>query len=307
MIEAKELHERQKWTLDQKIDHTLGSIEQFYNYANGKVVVMFSGGKDSTVLLHLVRRIYPDVKAVFVNTTNEFSEILNFVKTVENVDTILPKVTFLHTVDKYGFPLISKKVAKAIMYLKNPTIKNANVRNLILTGLNQKGESCSSYKLAKKWYFLKDEQFDITNKCCEILKHRPFHEYQKAHNVFPFTGIMADNSQQRKGNYLQYGCNILNGESSVSRPISIWTDDDIWFYIKRFNVPYCDIYDKGEKNTGCAYCGFGCHLEKESRFERLKLREPKRYNQMMSLQSNGVSYEQAIRTVLNAKQIKRVK
>lgn len=301
-MKAEELHEKQKWTLNQKIDHALGAIEQFNNYTDGKTVVMFSGGKDSTVLLHLVRRLYPETKAVFVNTTNEFSEILNFVKTIENVDTILPKVTFLHTVEKFGFPLISKKVAKAIGYLKNPTDNTKNVRNLILTGLNSKGETCNSYKLAKKWYFLQNENFNITHKCCEVLKHKPFNEYQKQHKCFPFTGIMADNSQQRKGNYLKYGCNILNGKTSISRPLSIWTDADIWEYIHRFAVPYCDIYDKGEQNTGCAYCGFGCHLEKESRFERLKKREPKRYDQMMNLTNNGVTYEKAIRKVLKKEQ-----
>lgn len=298
-ITAEELHERQKWALDQKIDHSLGTLEQFYNYTDGKCVVMFSGGKDSTVLLHLARRIYPDIKAVFVNTTNEFSEILKFVRQTENVDEIRPKMTFFQTVEKYGFPLISKKVAKSIQYIKYPSPKNDKVRNLVLTGYNSKGQKCESYKLAKKWYFLKDEVFDITHKCCEILKHKPFAEYQKQNKVFAITGIMADNSQQRRGNYLKYGCNILNGKkSAVSRPLSIWTDEDIWNYIEKYNVPYCEVYDKGETNTGCAYCGFGCHLEKESRFERLKEREPKRYEQMMKLTNNGVSYKTAIQTVL---------
>lgn len=298
LITPDELHERQKWSLNQKIDHTLGAIEQFYNYTDGSCVIMFSGGIDSTVLLHLARMRYPDIKAVFVNTTNEFSEILKFVRSTPNVETLLPKMTFLETVREYGFPLVSKKVAKAIKYIKYPSPKNDKVRNLVLTGINSKGQQCPSYKLAKKWYFLKDAEFELTHKCCEILKHKPFHEYQKTNKVFPITGIMAENSQQRKGNYLQYGCNIMNGKKSVSRPLEIWLDKDIWEYVKLYNVPYCDVYDKGENNTGCAYCGFGCHLEKESRFERLKEREPKRYKQMMELQNNGVTYQDAIQMVL---------
>jgi 3'-phosphoadenosine 5'-phosphosulfate sulfotransferase (PAPS reductase)/FAD synthetase len=298
-VTSEELRLRQGWTLEQKIDHSLGAIEQFYVFTNGKCVIMFSGGKDSTVLLHLARTIYPDIKAVFINTTNEFSEILNFVKTIDNVDTILPSTTFLTTIREFGFPLISKKVAKAIGYVKNPSPKNDKVRNLVLTGVNSSGESCKSFKLAKKWMFLADEKFDITHKCCDLLKHKPAAKYQKEHGVLPIIGTMAENSQQRKGNYLDYGCNILDGANPKSRPLSIWTDDDIWAYIKKFNVPYCDIYDKGEHNTGCAYCGFGCHLEKESRFERLQQREPKRYNQMMNLTNNGIKYEDAIKLVLN--------
>lgn len=46
------LRERQSWTLEQKIDHALGTIESFVNRMGGvdKVYVSFSGGKDSTVL-----------------------------------------------------------------------------------------------------------------------------------------------------------------------------------------------------------------------------------------------------------------
>lgn len=297
-ITESELRDRQSWTLEQKIDHSLGAIEQFYNHVDGKCVVMFSGGKDSTVLLHLARRIYPEIKGVFVNTTNEFGEILKFVRSVDNIDTIRPRITFTDTVRDYGFPLVSKKVAKAVGYIKNPSDKTANVRNLVLTGITMDGKPCPSFKIARRWIPISEECFDITHKCCEELKHRPFWEYQKEHHVFPITGIMAENSTQRKGNYLQYGCNILDGKSVVSRPISIWNDSDIWEYIRRYDVPYCDIYDKGEHNTGCAYCGFGCHLEKESRFERLKSRDPKRFSQMMNMENNGVKYIDAINTVL---------
>ena len=101
-------------------------------------------------------------------------------------------------------------------------------------------------------------------------------------------------------NYLQHGCNIFNDKKSIGRPISIWNDKDIWEYINKYNLSYCDIYDKGETHTGCAYCGFGCHLEKDSRFDRLKNREPKRYNQMMSLENNGVTYKEALDIVLKA-------
>jgi 3'-phosphoadenosine 5'-phosphosulfate sulfotransferase (PAPS reductase)/FAD synthetase len=302
-VSLSELNERLNWNLYQKIDHSLGVIEQFYKAFNGHCVVMFSSGKDSTVLLHLARRIYPEMRGCFINTTNEFSEILNFSKTVENIDTVMPEINFINVVKQYGFPIISKKVAKAIRYLRHPDNNEAS-RNLYLTGYNRKGEYCSTYKLAKKWHFLIDVPFDITDQCCEFLKHKPANTYQRINEVYPLTGIMAVNSQSRKINYLNYGCNIINGRNSISRPMEIWADKDIWDYIKEFKVPYCDVYDKGEKNTGCAYCGFGCHLEKESRFLRLKKREPKRYKQMMQLENNGVTYYQALENILKPRQSK---
>ena len=47
--------------------------------------------------------------------------------------------------------------------------------------------------------YLIDEKFDVTNKCCEILKHKPIEKYQKENNVYPIIGTMAENSQTRSG------------------------------------------------------------------------------------------------------------
>ena len=80
MITKDELEYRQNWSLNQKIDHSLGVIDQFYQRLNGRVYISFSGGKDSTVLLWLARKIYPDIKAVFCNTGNEYPDIVKFVR-----------------------------------------------------------------------------------------------------------------------------------------------------------------------------------------------------------------------------------
>lgn len=78
--------------------------------------------------------------------------------------------------------------------------------------------------------------------------------------------------------------------------MSIWTDKDIWDFIKQNNIPYCEIYDKGETQTGCMICGFGCHMD--NRFERLELNHPKAFEIGMSYKNNGVTYAEAINTVL---------
>lgn len=76
----QELRERQGWSLAQKVDHTLGVIDQFVSRMDGKVYLAFSGGKDSTVLMHLCEVIKPDIPCVFVNTGCESPSILDFVK-----------------------------------------------------------------------------------------------------------------------------------------------------------------------------------------------------------------------------------
>lgn len=84
----------------------------------GQVYVSFSGGKDSTVLLDLVRRIYPDVPAVYSDTGLEYPELRTFVKGQDNVEIIKPEKTFREIVKNYGYPLISKEVAEAIYYAR---------------------------------------------------------------------------------------------------------------------------------------------------------------------------------------------
>lgn len=74
----------------------------------------FSGGKDSTVLLHIVREMYPNIPAVYCNTGLEYPEITQFVKTFDNVTILKPKMSFFKVCEKYGFPLISKEVSECV-------------------------------------------------------------------------------------------------------------------------------------------------------------------------------------------------
>lgn len=55
----------QAWPLERKIRVTQAKILEWYHHYGGRIAVSFSGGKDSTVLLDLVRRAFPDVPAVF--------------------------------------------------------------------------------------------------------------------------------------------------------------------------------------------------------------------------------------------------
>ena len=80
-IEYWQLKQRQGQPLDIKEQLTANRIKAYYERLEGNVYVSFSGGKDSTALLHQVRRIYPNVPAVFVDTGLEYPEIRDFVKT----------------------------------------------------------------------------------------------------------------------------------------------------------------------------------------------------------------------------------
>ncbi|MEA2028695.1 MAG: phosphoadenosine phosphosulfate reductase family protein, partial [Campylobacterota bacterium] len=205
-LEYRQFHIKEMllWSLDKKVEHALKRIKEFYEFKEGKVYVGFSCGKDSVVLLHLVRSLFPNVVAVFSDTTNEYTEILKFSKTVENLIIVKPKMTFNQVVKEYGFPLVSKKVSMMIARLKENSPHTKKTRDLYLTGITSKGTPAPSYKLPLKWYPLIDAKFDLTNKCCDILKKEPLKRYAKESGNSPIIGTLIEESQFRKNSWLGY-------------------------------------------------------------------------------------------------------
>ena len=116
--DAQRLKELQALPLSRKIQITQTRIIEWYQHYHGQVCVSFSGGKDSTVLLHIARQLYPNIPAVFSNTGLEYPEIQRFVKSFDLVDTVTPKMRFDQVISTYGYPLISKEVAEAIYYAR---------------------------------------------------------------------------------------------------------------------------------------------------------------------------------------------
>jgi 3'-phosphoadenosine 5'-phosphosulfate sulfotransferase (PAPS reductase)/FAD synthetase len=298
-MDIKELRERQAWPLEQKIDHSLGVIEQFVSrLGKDNVYVSFSGGKDSTVLLDLCRIIYPDIKAVFCNTGNEYPDIVYFVrdkiKNGENIEIIQPKIKPKDVLAKYGFPLVSKEQSRCVRDIR--TTKSQKLRNYRLNGDN--GRKAGT--LSKKWKYLIEEPYMTSHYCCHKLKKEPFRNYDRDNNVSPILGIMADESMQRTTAYINNGsCNMFREGNGKSMPLSIWLEKDIWDYIKMRKLPIAEIYYKGAKRTGCMFCGYGCQFKNDNRLKLVYDMYPKMYSLFMSYTNNWVTYREALRKVLS--------
>jgi len=111
----QELSELQALPLNLKVRLTQQRIREWVNhYGTDGVAVSFSGGKDSTVLLHLVREMYPDVPGIFCDTGLEYPEIREFVRTFDNIVWLKPKKNFRTVIKKYGYPFISKEVSESV-------------------------------------------------------------------------------------------------------------------------------------------------------------------------------------------------
>lgn len=293
-ITPEELKNRINYTLEQKIDHALFTIENALTFSSGNAYVSFSGGKDSTILLYLARIIKPDIKAVFFNTTNEFPEIYKFIKDIDCIK-IQPEINLKQVIEKYGFPLISKEQSQYIREAR--TTKSEKLLNLRING--RKG---NQGKISNKWKHLIYAPFDVSEKCCYYLKKRPAYKFEKENKLLPIIGTSINESRLRKQKYFKTGCNDFESNRPASYPISIWTNEDKWRFIRSEKIPYCEIYDKGETQTGCMICGYGCQFD--CRFDRLKINQPRAYEIGMNYKNNGITYQKAIDIALNKNQYK---
>ena len=270
-LKNEELLQRRALLLKDKVDLSCEKIEQWYNHWDGKVFVSFSGGKDSTVLLDIVRNrsFLPDAKnipAVFFDTGLEFPEIRAFVKTKENVIWMKPKYSYGKIIEKAGYPVISKRESAKIALIRsanNPEKKKKYIGDAF-------------YQLRKENEYLLDAPFKISDKCCYYFKKTLAKKAVRDLKSYPFIGVLATDDVLRYRVYMKYGCNAYTKKEPSSIPLAFWTEKDIWEYIRTYNIPYSSIYDKGYERTGCMFCMFGVQNETEpNRFQIMEITHPK--------------------------------
>ena len=285
-MDKRELTMLQALPLDIKIAKTKRRIQEWIDYyGENRVYISFSGGKDSTVLLKLVREVNPNIPAVFVDTGLEYPELKQFVNSIDNVITLRPEMSFKQVIETYGYPMISKEQANYLDDIRNSTEK------MKLRRLN--GDEKGRFKLSNKWHYLMDAPFKISHRCCNVMKKTPVKKYEKETGRVPFIGTMATESLLREQSYLKTGCNAFNTSRPTSTPLGFWSEQDILKYIKDNKINIASVYGEVVENngtyrttkcdrTGCVFCGFGVHLEKgENRFQRLQKTHPQLHSYCM--------------------------
>ncbi len=332
-ISYKDLEREQGRDLDYKIETAVTAIKDALVVCRHRPAVAFSGGKDSTVLWHLLKTHFPEqsVMVIYGNTGVEYPECIRFarqlasewgkgnfyeavpghtecaglkyraqqeimqyliaegricdvlkadgkLKSTAALENACPsclrerfemerliwpvgtRKNFWWCVDQYGWPLLGKARSK----LK---ARRINIDCFLRFSESQSADP----KLLAYYNLLRQVKF--SQACCDILKKEPSERLQEQLDIdVIFKGLMAAESRPRKKNFTTRGYLFRSHRDHLGsdpfwhcNPLSIWTDDDIWAYIKRFNVPYSSLYDRGWtdlsgkyhkiKRNGCMGCG----------------------------------------------------
>lgn len=308
----------QEWSFERKIQVTQLRILEWYQKQENKCYVSFSGGKDSTVLAYLAAKVCEIQKSKLVlwfsDTGLEFPELRKHVKTYGDylkrafsnldVEVIIDtprytrgkkkgqRILFKDVILDNGYPILSKNISRQICDVQR-------LGNNCWASRCFDGRETGMYNM-QKWSFVLDAPFKVSNKCCDIMKKRPAKRFTKKSGLKPIVGTMAYESKQRKTEWLHNGCNAFSSKNPTSKPMSFWTEQDVLRFIVQYNLPYPSVYGEIKQNekqeyyttgydrTGCMFCGYGCHLEKDpNRFQRLKITHPKIWEYCMKPLSEG--------------------
>ncbi len=179
---------------DEACGYILKAIESW-----PKVGMFFSFGKDSSVILHMMKSLDIDIPVIFINTGIQYKETYEYMHNIR-LESELPLM----------------EIHARVSHEKLKTLYGDPVPIEI---------------------------------CCGKLKHEPSRRILDLLDAF-ITGLRADETPEREG--IQA---IEIGHSPVRiNPIWNWTVDDVWDYIKCWEVPMHPLYQSGYKSLGCIPC-----------------------------------------------------
>lgn len=209
-------------TLQEKIDHSIALIRKAEKLAlvmqpETGFHVGFSGGKDSQVVLELVKMAGVKYRAVYNVTTNDPADNVRFIKHhYPDVEFSIPEKSYFQLIAQKGVPTMFNRWCCALFK------ETAGVGCVVLTGVRkEESRKRAAYKEVSKFTRNKEDKEEIDLDKME-------------ENEFQCVG--------GKDKFMVY-------------PVLEWTEKDVWQFICERGLPVNPCY-KTHKRVGCVFCPF---------------------------------------------------
>ena len=278
-MSKEKLKEYMDYSLKDKIKLSYEIIEDFYHYVesedDGNIYIASSFGKDSIVLIDLVRSLYPNIPIVYINTGVDQPSNVKLSKKYENVITLYPKKPMEQIIEEYGYILpIGKDKTSTLSQVRKQLWEGKFNTWRIKKLRGDLGKSMYNYEK-----HIKDllAPFKISDNCCYYLKLEPINRFKRKENYkYHFNGQTAEESMMRRNSIMKNG---FNNEDS-SKPLGHWRVHDVLEYILKNNLELSECYGNiinengkykttGFYRTGCTCCPIGSHRDNPNQFELL--------------------------------------
>lgn len=240
-------------------------------YGEDNFYISFSGGKDSTIVSHLIDEALPNNKIprIFINTGIEYIDMVKYVKEISSKDDRIivynSGVNIKQMLEKYGYPFKSKEHSEKVSIYQHSGMKGKSVKRYV-SGLNK--DSTPAFNKCPKileYQFTSENKLKISRECCHKLKKEPCHRYEKeSGRRISITGLRIAEGGTRR----QYkGCVVFDSNNNLKKfkPINPCTDEWCDWYVESRNIKLCKLYYPpfNFKRTGCKGCPFALELEQQ--------------------------------------------
>ena len=224
--------------------------------------VSLSGGKDSTVVHHLVDMAMPTnkVKRVYSDTGIEYRAVSEFVKELakedERIEIIHPKRNIKKTLETEGYPFKSKQHSKYV-----DIYQRLGMTKSVKEYAEQKHDySAYNCPTVLQYQFSDEFKLRVSDKCCDFLKKEPIHDWEKGKDIrCKILGLMASEGGRRES----VQCKTTYSWGISFSPLAKITSEWEQWFIDTYNIKLCKLYHPpyNFERTGCKGCPYNLNLE----------------------------------------------
>lgn len=245
----------------QKIQQIVGQ------YGDGNFYISFSGGRDSTVLSHIIDMALPGntIPRVYADTGIEYNMVRKFVQDMQLKDDrvviLKPSRSIKQMLEQVGYPFKSKEHSYKWEHIKKNGFNNKTAEGYLHLNGVTKGYGCPNIL---RYQFYEKMPFKISDRCCDELKKKPIKEWCKqSGRKIAIVGLLG--AESNGGSRMFAKCTVFSGNKLKSfQPLVPLTKQWEEWYIKTYGVEICDIYKEpyNFQRTGCKGCPFNPYLQK---------------------------------------------